>query len=147
MKKTLLFLVLSLLISFSVKTQTAPDLTIDNPAVGQTYIANVESGSLSISGLSTTCCLSVFIDGPSYMTWKESAKTFTAEVSGGTGPYTYQWFRRALGTTYWENLPYTSSSIQQGGGVESFELKCSVTSSCSCPTAEATHTVSHDIEP
>jgi len=69
--------------------------------------------------------LSVTISGPWGLGYKESG-TFTANVSGGSGTITYQWYRKNDGSSYWQTRG-TSQSQLETMLFTSFTMKVEVT--------------------
>lgn len=82
--------------------------------------------------------LSVFISGPTFVTNGQEA-TWTAEVSGGIPPNSYEWFRSDTSPTFWVKVG-TGSSYSETV-TESFDLKVEVTDA-SETTVSDQHSVS-----
>jgi hypothetical protein len=71
--------------------------------------------------------LSVTITGPSVLLWKEFG-TWTANPSGGVGPYTYEWRYRDNGTGDWSSVVSTSQDYTRQMPNNDIELQVKVTS-------------------
>jgi hypothetical protein len=87
--------------------------------------------------------LSVYISGPSALQFKEYG-TYTANVSGGFTPYSYQWYKK-LGAGSWEPAG-TSSTLQVRMGMQDITLKVVITDYWN-QTAEDTHYIIFGINP
>lgn len=75
-------------------------------------------------GVKADSDVSVFISGPTFVTNGQQGE-WTAEVSGGFPPYSYQWFRSNTDPTWWQQAG-TGSSYSETV-TESFDLKVEVT--------------------
>jgi len=71
--------------------------------------------------------LSVTISGPSALGWKERG-TWTANPSGGSGSYAYEWRKRYNGTGSWSGVEGTSQQYSRTMLDTDFELQVKVTS-------------------
>ena len=137
-------------VSSSISVTVSPSLA--GLSVG-TYVANITVSATEVSsrqngGLQVTLTvqpinnLSVAISGPINLDFVESG-TWTAEVSGGTAPYSYTWWRMnvcnsnlfslkrgVVPNSYpcdqWAELPMHTASITTSG-MQDFKLRVQVT--------------------
>ncbi len=77
--------------------------------------------------LGTPAPLAVTITGPTSLGYKQSG-TWTANASGGTGSYTYEWRFRYNGTGPWSSVVGTSQTYTRTMLDTDFELQVKVTS-------------------
>jgi hypothetical protein len=81
------------------------------------------------------------ISGPSDLGWKQIG-TWTANVSGSAGPFTYQWYKSFNGGSTWQTLG--TSSIQTITMLDqSFLLRCDVHCSLTGQNASSTYYVEY----
>ena len=90
---------------------------------------NVTSRSITVGSGGTS--LSVSISGPQYIQRFQS-RLYTANVSGGSAPFTYSWeirFRQSGSWTSWSSTGGNSSSLYasvSSCGIDAFQLKVTV---------------------
>jgi hypothetical protein len=133
----------------------------DNSAVLQTYVYHVWTTQLrdmgwiptTISGTSFNYSvfgeeapvypLSVTISGPTALNFKQWGE-WDANVSGGTSPYSYQWYKK-IGAGTWTTW-WTTSTVTYRMGMSDLTLKCVVTDNWN-QTDEDTHFVEYGLVP
>lgn len=86
----------------------------------------------------------VIITGPGFLNYKEFG-TWTANVTNGNPPYSYQWYQKFDDSTYWwEKGTEQTQTLRMG--TKGFTVKVIVTDNSS-NTCEDTHYVSYGIPP